>query len=76
MDAVAKLAKPDVTGIYDPATSTISYVASDPTTHMAAIIDPVLDYDPKSGRTNTASADALIAKVREKELTVEWIIET
>ncbi len=76
MDAVAKLAKPDVTGFYDPVTSTISYIVSDPATQMAAIIDPVLDYDPKSGRTNTTSADTLIAKVRENGLTVEWIIET
>lgn len=76
MDAIAKLARPDVIGFYDPATSTISYIVSDPAARVAAIIDPVLDYDPKSGRTNTASADALISRVHEKGLSVEWIIET
>ncbi len=67
---------PDVKAFFDPSTFTVSYVVSDPETDFAALIDPVLDYDPKSGRTQTASADALIAYVHEQGLSVEWILET
>jgi glyoxylase-like metal-dependent hydrolase (beta-lactamase superfamily II) len=69
-------AAPDVTAFFDPATATVSYVVADPATKRAAVIDPVLDYDPKAGRTSTASAEALVAAVREKGLTVDWILET
>lgn len=67
---------PDVLPFFDPATSTISYIVVDPSTRHAAIIDSVLDYDPKAGRVSTASADAVIAAVRERDLTVDWILET
>jgi glyoxylase-like metal-dependent hydrolase (beta-lactamase superfamily II) len=67
---------PDVKAFFDPVTFTVSYIVSDPETSSAAIIDPVLDFDAKSGRTETASADALIAWVREQGLTLEWILET
>lgn len=67
---------PNVKGFFDPATYTISYVVSDPATRIAAIIDPVLDYDPKSGRTSTQSADQLIAYIDANDLDVHWIIET
>lgn len=67
---------PDVKAFFDPATFTVSYVVSDPATKQAAIVDSVLDYDPKSGRTSKASADAVIAFVREQGLTVQWILET
>lgn len=59
---------------FDPATFTVSYVIHDGET--AAIVDSVLDYDPKSGRTSTASADALIDYIRQHKLHVEWILET
>lgn len=65
-----------VEGFFDPATSTISYLVFDPLTRHCAIIDSVLDYDPKSGRTSTASADRLAARVRELGATVDWILET
>lgn len=68
--------KPDVKAFFDPATNTVSYVVCDPQTRQAAIVDSVLDYDPKSGRTSKASADAVIAYVREQGLTVQWILET
>jgi len=68
--------KPEVLAFFDPATSTVSYIVGDPETRACAVVDPVLDFDPKSGRTSTASADALIAKVRELGWTVEWILET
>jgi len=67
---------PQVQGFFDEATYTISYVVSEPAGTHAAIIDSVLDYDPKSGRTSTASADRVIAYVREHGLTVDWILET
>lgn len=76
MDALATLAKPKVMGFFDETTSTISYIVYDPATHIAAIVDPVLDYEPKSGRTSTKSADGLIEAVKAGNLTVEWIIET
>jgi glyoxylase-like metal-dependent hydrolase (beta-lactamase superfamily II) len=68
--------KPDVKAFFDPATNTVSYVVSDPQTKQAAIVDSVLDYDPKSGRTSRASADAVIAFVRDEGFTVQWILET
>ncbi|MBL8836346.1 MAG: MBL fold metallo-hydrolase [Alphaproteobacteria bacterium] len=72
----AQTVQPEVKGFFDPATFTISYVVSDPRTRRAAIIDSVLDYDPKSGRTRTASADAIIAHVKEAGLAVDWHLET
>ncbi len=61
---------------FEPVTGTISYVLADPASRDAAIIDPVLDYDPASGRTRTAAADAILACVRSQGLTVQWILET
>jgi glyoxylase-like metal-dependent hydrolase (beta-lactamase superfamily II) len=67
---------PIVHGFFDEATNTASYVVSDPATKICAIIDSVLDYDPASGHTGTASADNLISHVRENGLTLDWILET
>ncbi len=67
---------PVVKTFFDEATFTATHVVWDPETHHAAIIDSVKDYDPKSGRTSTESADAVIAFVRAQNLTVEWILET
>ncbi|MDM0065044.1 MBL fold metallo-hydrolase [Variovorax sp. J31P207] len=63
-------------GFFDPQTWTISYVVWDPATHRAAVIDPVLDYDFRSGHTSTRSADRLLAHVRDNGLQVDWILET
>jgi len=63
-------------GFFDPNTWTVSYVIRDDATERAAVIDPVLDYDFKSGHTSTASADRLLAYVRDKGLQVDWILET
>lgn len=68
--------KPQVHGIFDPATWTVTYVVYEKEGSACAIIDSVLDYDPKSGRTRTTSADKVIAFVRETKLTVDWILET
>lgn len=68
--------KPIVQAFFDPATSTVSYVVYAADGGDCAVIDSVLDYDPKSGRTSTATADKLIAFVREHRLEVAWILET
>ncbi|WP_411888179.1 MBL fold metallo-hydrolase [Hydrocarboniphaga effusa] len=65
-----------VEGHFDPATSTISYIVLDRSTRQCAIVDSVLDYDPKSGRTSTSSADGLISRVAELHATVQWHLET
>lgn len=67
---------PTVQGFFDEATFTASYVVFDPATKRAAIIDSVLDFDQPSGRTSTRSADEIIKYVRERGLTVDWILET
>jgi len=65
-----------VEGFFDPGTWTVSYIVLDKDTKQCALIDSVLDYDPKSGRTSHASADLLVARVRELGATVQWILET
>lgn len=68
--------KPTVHGIFDPTTWTVTYVVYDAPGSACAIIDSVLDYDPKSGRTKHTSADKVIEFVRANRLKVEWILET
>jgi glyoxylase-like metal-dependent hydrolase (beta-lactamase superfamily II) len=65
-----------IKAFFDPTTCTISYVVFDETKGSCAIIDPVLDYDPKSSRTSIHSANKLIEFIREQQLSVEWILET
>ena len=72
----ATTGKPIVHGIFDANTWTVTYVVYDKPGSSCAIIDPVLDYDPKSGRTSHASADKVVAFVRQQNLTVQWILET
>jgi uncharacterized protein (TIGR01244 family) len=67
---------PRVEAIYDPRTYSVQYIVSDPATKKCAIIDPVLDFDEKSGSTATANADALLAHVANEGLSVEWILDT
>jgi len=67
---------PDVTGFFDDATNTISYVVRDPMSKKAAIIDSVLDFDYASGRTDTRSADRIIGWVKDQGLGIDWILET
>ena len=68
--------KPDVTAFFDEATNTITYLLRDPAGRACAIIDSVLDFDYASGRTDTRSADAVIAFVKEGGLDLHWILET
>ncbi len=66
----------DVQHFHHEPSGTFSYVASDPATGAAAIIDPVLDYAVVSGRSDTAPADEIVAYIEQKGLSVEWILET
>lgn len=68
--------RPIVKGFFEKRTNSIQYVVADPTTHRAVIIDPVLDFDPKSGATAMHSADELLAYVEREGLTLEWILDT
>jgi len=65
-----------VAGFFDKRTFSIQYVVSDPATKRCAIIDPVLDYDEKSGQTATRNADRMLDFIAEKGLSVEWILDT
>jgi glyoxylase-like metal-dependent hydrolase (beta-lactamase superfamily II) len=67
---------PDVEGFFDESTNTVTFLVKDPQSQSVAIVDSVLDFDYASGRTDTRSADALIAHVRARGLQVEWILET
>jgi glyoxylase-like metal-dependent hydrolase (beta-lactamase superfamily II) len=68
--------KPDVAGFHDPRTGSIQYVVACPVTGKCAIIDPVLDFDEKSGSTATTNADRLLAHVEKHGLSIEWILDT
>lgn len=68
--------QPQVHGIFDAATNTITYVVHDPATKAAAIIDPVLDFSPRNARISTASADAVLDHVRAEGLDLLYVLET
>ncbi|KGS14775.1 beta-lactamase, partial [Pseudomonas coronafaciens] len=65
-----------VEALFDSETGTISYLVMDLESKQCALIDSVLDYDPKSGRTRTESADRMIDRVRALQASVQWIFET
>jgi len=67
---------PIVKAFFDEDSNTVSYVVRDPTSKACAIVDTVLDYDPAAGRTGTASAEQIIAYVRQRDLEVTWMLET
>lgn len=68
--------KPQVTSFFHEPTFTATHVVADPATRRAAIVDSVLDFDEKAGRTATDAADAIIAFVEREGLAVEWLLET
>ena len=68
--------QPEVEGHFDAATNTISYIVKDPATKACAIVDSVMDIDYAAGRITYEHADALIARVEERGLRLDWIIET
>ena len=65
-----------VRGFFEKRTNSVQYVVADPQTRHCAIIDPVLDFDPKSGATATHSADELLAYIDREGFTLEWILDT
>lgn len=67
---------PKVHAFFDEATNTITYVVQEPEGRACAVIDSVLDFDYASGRTDTRSADAVIAFIRAHDLRLEWVLET
>ena len=69
-------ASPEVTGFYHEKTGSIAYLVVDPATRHAAVIDPVLDFDPRSGRVTTTAADALLKAIAERGLTIDWVLDT
>lgn len=68
--------KPEVTGFYDQRTGSIQYVVACPNSRRCAIIDPVLDFDEKSGSTATTNADAILDHIRRHDLKLDWILDT
>jgi len=67
---------PNIQSFFDPVTNSVTHLVSDPVSQRGAIIDSVLDYNPRSGRTATTLADAVVDEVRRVGLTVDWILET
>lgn len=68
--------KPEVTGFFDRRTWSIQYVVADPETKKCAIVDPVYDFDEKSGQTASTNADRILEFVRDNGYEVEWILDT
>ena len=69
-------AKPEIHGFFDAPTNTVSYLVGDPETKSACIIDPVLDYDHKSGEARVTSAEAILHKAAELGFHISWVLET
>ena len=65
-----------IDAFFDEATFTVTYLVSDPASHRAAIVDPVLDYDHRSGKATTVSADRVLAMAAERGLQIDWVLET
>ena len=68
--------KPLIESFFDPETWTFTYVVSSDSSSSCIVIDPVLNYDPKSGRTKTQSAEKVISFIKSRALKLEWILET
>ena len=67
---------PAIQAFFDEPTNTVSYLVSDPGTRRAAVIDPVLDYDHRTGKASVKSADAILEAAAAGNLTIEWVLET
>ena len=70
------MSHPIIDAFFDEATFTVTYLVTDPETRRAAIVDPVLDYDHKSGKASARSAERVLAKASERQVSVDWILET
>src|SRR6516164_5720865 len=67
---------PDIQAFFDEATNTVSYLVADPATRRAAVIDPVLDYDHRSGKASVRSADTILLAAAGRGLQIDWVLET
>jgi glyoxylase-like metal-dependent hydrolase (beta-lactamase superfamily II) len=67
---------PAIKAFFDEPTNTVSYLVSDPDTRQAAVIDPVLDYDHRSGKADVRSADSILKHAADAGLTIGWVLET
>ncbi|MFC0387657.1 MBL fold metallo-hydrolase [Roseomonas vinacea] len=74
--ALSMTGSPEVEAFFDKRTSSLQYVVWDPLTGACAVIDPVLDFDEKSGATATRSADAILAFIEKRQLSLDWILDT
>ncbi len=70
------MAKTEIHGFFDVPSNTVSYLVGDPGSKLAFVVDPVLDYDHKSGEARVDSADAILRKASELGLKIEWVLET
>ena len=68
--------QPIIRAFFDEPTNTVSYIVADPATKKAAVIDPVLDYDPNAGQVDTRSADAMLRAAQEQGYAIVWTLET
>jgi glyoxylase-like metal-dependent hydrolase (beta-lactamase superfamily II) len=73
---MATSAKPAVQAFFDEPTNTVSYLLSDPETRKGAVVDPVLDFNHRTGKASVASVDAILAAAREQGIEIEWVLET
>jgi glyoxylase-like metal-dependent hydrolase (beta-lactamase superfamily II) len=73
---MASKSSPVIRAFFDEATSTVSYLVADPATRHAAVIDPVLDYDPKSGSVDVHSVETVLKAAADEKLTIDWVLET
>jgi glyoxylase-like metal-dependent hydrolase (beta-lactamase superfamily II) len=70
------MSRPNIRGFFDEATFTVTYLVSDPMTKKAAIIDPVLDYEPGGGIADSRSVEMVLKIARDEKLAVDWVLET
>jgi len=71
-----KVTKPTIQAFFDEPTNTVSYLVSDPATREGAVIDPVLDFDHRSGKASVRSADAILASAKQAGIRIVWVLET
>ena len=70
------LIKPVVAAFFDKRACSVQYLVSCPDTKRCAVIDPVLDFEPKSGATATYSADAILERIQAERLVLDWVLDT
>jgi glyoxylase-like metal-dependent hydrolase (beta-lactamase superfamily II) len=68
--------RPEIRAFFDEPTNTVSYLIADPETKRAAVVDPVLDFDHRSGKASTKSSDAILHAANAAGLTIDWVLET